>query len=226
MTAVNLVAATFSFVQKYILPATSFQQQMNQRSVFAGRRNKKPVSAAWDSSSHESFFSQAQHENSFFNRVDSPESQRSFFTSRKQREPCPVARDEKNSHSFESTQCEEPFSRRLIEQESFFAQGKQEGDGFAEDSFDEEYREEGKVGSATSAGDRHDRWSKKKSLYDAEGAVHECRPTIDKCVWQFRAFRQQIHEHVRQVANSKMDASKRSDRVVRLVLKRVQTDTM
>uniref|UniRef100_A0A915CFB2 RBR-type E3 ubiquitin transferase n=1 Tax=Parascaris univalens TaxID=6257 RepID=A0A915CFB2_PARUN len=85
---------------------------------------------------------------------------------------------------------------------------------------DEEYREEGKVGSATSAGDRLGRWSKERSLYDLEGAVHECRPKIDKCVWQFDAIRQQILEHARQLANSKTDASKGSDRVVRLALRK------
>uniref|UniRef100_A0A0M3IMC8 Uncharacterized protein n=1 Tax=Ascaris lumbricoides TaxID=6252 RepID=A0A0M3IMC8_ASCLU len=155
---------------------------MNQRSVVRRRSNKEPVPAAWDSSNHESFFSQTQRENSFFDRSDSPESQRSFFTLREQEEPYPIALDEKSSRSFfKSTHYDEPFSRSPIEQGSFFTQGKQEDDGFAEDSSDEAYRE-GVVGSATSAVDRHGRSSKKKSPADAEAAVHERRPTIDKVV--------------------------------------------
>uniref|UniRef100_F1KR41 Uncharacterized protein n=1 Tax=Ascaris suum TaxID=6253 RepID=F1KR41_ASCSU len=189
---------------------------MNQRSVVRRRSNKEPVPAAWDSSNHESFFSQTQRENSFFDRSDSPESQRSFFTLREQEEPYPIALDEKSSRSFfKSTHYDEPFSRSPIEQGSFFTQGKQEDDGFAEDSSDEAYREEGVVGSATSTVDRHGRSSKKKSPADAEAAVHERRPTIDKCVWQFHAFRQQIFEHIRQLANSKTHVSKRSECVVR-----------
>lgn len=100
---------------------------MNQRSVVRRRSNKEPVPAAWDSSNHESFFSQTQRENSFFDRSDSPESQRSFFTLREQEEPYPIALDEKSSRSFfKSTHYDEPFSRSPIEQGSFFTQGKQE----------------------------------------------------------------------------------------------------